>query len=227
MYKKPVIVFEGIEGSGKSHHISKVSKYLDKNNIGFIKIREPGGSVNSEKIRKLILNQKSNFNVKTDLLLYLAARSENIKLINKFYKKKIILIDRFTDSTIAYQHYGMGVDLKIINIINNFLLKNIEVNFTFLNVVNKKNLFQRLKKRKSLNRYDQFDMNFYNKVQKGFLKLAKINKKSYKIIDSNLDIKKNEDLIGEYDLLALNEVKKVNIFTRLMKSLNYLIWGDV
>ena len=195
MSKKPVIVFEGIEGSGKSYHLSAVSRYLQKKNIDHIKIREPGGSLNSEKIRRLILNKKSNFNIQTDLLLYLAARSENINLIKKSYKKKIILIDRFTDSTIAYQHYGMGVDLKIINIINNFLLKNIEVNFTFLNIVNKKNLFQRLKKRKSLNRYDQFDMNFYNKVQKGFLKLAKMNKKLYKIIDSNLDIKKNEDLI--------------------------------
>ena len=96
----------------------------------------------------------------------------------------------------------MDIDLKIINIINKFLLNNIKVNFTFLNVVNKKNLFQRLKKRKSLNRYDQFDMNFYNKVQRGFLKLAKLNKKSYKIIDSNLDIKKNEDLI-------LNQLKKL------------------
>ena len=117
-------------------------------------------------------------------------------------RKKIILIDRFTDSTIAYQHYGMGVNVKIINIINKFLLKNIKVNFTFLNVVNKKNLFQRLKNRKSLNRYDQFDMNFYNKVQKGFLKLAKSNKKTYKIIDSNLDIKINEDLI-------INQIKKL------------------
>jgi len=195
MSKKPIIVFEGIEGSGKSHHISKVSRFLDKKNISYIKLREPGGNLNSEKIRKLILNQKSNFNAKTDLLLYLAARSENINLIKKFYKKKIILIDRFTDSTIAYQHYGMGVNLKIIKIINKFLLKNIKVNFTFLNVVNKKNLFLRLKKRKSLNRYDQFDMSFYNKVQKGFLKLAKSNKKNYKIIDSSLDIKKNEDLI--------------------------------
>ena len=195
MYKKPIIVFEGIEGSGKSHHINKVSNFLIKNNIKFIKIREPGGSLNSEKIRRLILNKKSNFNTHTDLLLYMAARSENINLIKKFYKKKIILIDRFTDSTIAYQHYGMGIDLKIINIINKFLLNNIKVNFTFLNVVNKRNLFQRLKKRKSLNRYDQFDMNFYNKVQNGFLKLSKLNKKSYKIIDSNLDIKKNENLI--------------------------------
>ena len=202
MSKKPIIVFEGIEGSGKSHHISKVSNFLHKNKIKFIKIREPGGSLNSEIIRRLILNKKSNFNTNTDLLLYLAARSENISLIKKFYNRKIILIDRFTDSTIAYQHYGMGIDLKIINIINKFLLKNIKVNFTFLNIVNKKNLFQRLKKRKSLNRYDQFDENFYNKVQKGFLKLAKLNKKSYKIIDSNLDIKKNEDLI-------INQLKKL------------------
>ena len=202
MSKKPIIVFEGIEGSGKSHHINKVSKYFDKKKISYIKIREPGGSINSEKIRRLILNKKSNFNINTDLLLYLAARSENINLLKKSYKKKIILIDRFIDSTIAYQHYGMGVNLKIINSINKFLLKNIKVNFTFLNVVNKKNLFQRLKNRKSLNRYDQFDMNFYNKVQKGFLKLAKSNKKSYKIIDSNLDIKKNEDLI-------INQIKKL------------------
>ena len=195
MSKKPIIVFEGIEGSGKSHHINKVSKYFDKKKISYLKIREPGGSLNSEKIRNFILNKKSKFNINTDLLLYLAARSENINLIKKSYKKKIILIDRFVDSTIAYQHYGMGVDLKIINMINRFLLKNLKVNFTFLNVVNKKNLIQRLKKRKNLNRYDQFDMNFYNKVQKGFLKLAKLNKKSYKIIDSNLEIKKNEDLI--------------------------------
>ena len=91
MSKKPIIVFEGIEGSGKSHHIKVVSRFLDKNNFKFIKIREPGGSLNSEKIRKLILNKKSNFNEKTDLLLYLAARSENINLIKKSYKKKIIL----------------------------------------------------------------------------------------------------------------------------------------
>ena len=185
MSKKPIIVFEGIEGSGKSHHISKVAKFLK-----------------SEKIRKLILHKKSNFDVNTDLLLYLAARSENIKLIKKFYKKKIILIDRFIDSTIAYQHYGMGIDIKIINLINKYLLKNIKVDFTFLNIVNKKNLYQRLKKRKSLNRYDQFNMNFYNKVQRGFLKLSKSNKKFYKIIDSNIDIKKNENLI-------INQLKKL------------------
>ena len=195
MSKKPIIVFEGIEGSGKSHHISVVSKYLDKKKKAYIKIREPGGNLSSEKIRKLILNNKSDFNKNTDLFLYLAARSENIGTIENYYKKKIILIDRFVDSTIAYQHYGMGVDIKIIRLINKYLLKNISVDFTFLNLVNKQNLYLRLKKRKNLNRYDKFNMNFYNKVQNGFLKLANQKPKSYQIINSNLDIKFNEKLI--------------------------------
>ena len=195
MSKKPVIVFEGIEGSGKSHHILNIIKYLKKKKIKFIKIREPGGNINSEKIRKLILSKKSNFNKVTDLLLYLAARSENIQKLKKYYKKKIILIDRFVDSTIAYQHYGFDVDIKLINFINNFILRDFKVDYTFLNIVNKKNMINRLGARKSLNRYDKFNVNFYQKVQKGFLKLAKRNIKKYKIIDSNLDINSNQNKI--------------------------------
>ena len=195
MSKKPIIVFEGIEGSGKTYHISKVSKYLDKRKVSYIKLREPGGSLNAEKIRKLILNMKSSFNNYTDLLLYLAARSENIDLIKKHYKKKVILIDRFTDSTIAYQHFGLGLDLNLINKINSKLLKNFKVDFTFLNIVSKKNMKKRLIMRKSLNRYDKFKSNFYQKVQNGFLKLAKKNKIKYLIINSNLEINHNKSLI--------------------------------
>ena len=195
MSKKPIIVFEGIEGSGKTHHISIVSNFLSKKGINYIKIREPGGNTNSEKIRKLILSNKSNFNTNTDLLLYMAARSENINLIKKSYKKKIVLIDRFTDSTVAYQHYGMGVDINLINNLNKYLLKNIKVDFTFLNTVNKKNLYERLKKRKSLNRYDKFNMSFYDKVQKGFIKLSNKQKRKYLLVNSNLDIRDNEKLV--------------------------------
>ena len=83
MYKKPVIVFEGIEGSGKSYHISSVSKYLKRKKIDHIKIREPGGCINAEKIRRLILDKKSKFNKNTDPLLYLSARSENMLLLQK------------------------------------------------------------------------------------------------------------------------------------------------
>ena len=99
MYKKkPIFVtFEGIEGSGKSYHIKNVSNYLKQKKIKFIKLREPGGSQNSEKIRRLILNNKSNFNKNTDLLLYLASRSENIETIIKIqniYLLKYIAIQK-------------------------------------------------------------------------------------------------------------------------------------
>ena len=195
MSKKVVIAFEGIEGSGKTFHINYVSNYLKKKKISHIKLREPGGSKNSEKIRKLILNNKSNFKKNTDLLLYLAARSENIEYLKKFYKKKIILLDRFTDSTIAYQYYGMGVNLAILKKINNYLLKNFKVDFTFLNIVNKNNMKKRLLQRKKLNRYDKFKDNFYKKVQNGFLKIAKGKQSTYHILNSNLSIKSNKEII--------------------------------
>ena len=195
MSKKPIIVFEGIEGSGKTLHINNVAKYLKKKNKNFIKIREPGGNRNSEKIRKLILNNKSTFNKNTDLLLYLSARSENIELIKKNLGKKIILIDRFIDSTIAYQHYGMGVNKEIIERINNYLLKGIKIDFTFLNIVNKNNMQIRLSKRKNLNRYDRFNFYFYEKVQDGYLKILKKNPKKYLKIDSNQSILDNKKMI--------------------------------
>lgn len=196
MSKKLVITFEGIEGSGKSLHIKNIVNYLSKKKVRFIKLREPGGSKNAEKIRKLILNKKSTFNTKTDLLLYLAARSENIEtIINKHYKKKIILIDRFTDSTLAYQHYGMGLNKKIIETINNYLLKKIKIDYTFLHIVNKKNLNKRMLKRKNLNRYDKFNYSFYQKVQNGFIKMANLNKTKYLIVNSNKKINENKTII--------------------------------
>ena len=195
MSNKPVVVFEGIECSGKSLHVKNICKFLKKKGIPYICLREPGGSKNSEIIRKLILNKKSNFNRYTDLFLYSASRSENIKELKKFYKKRIIIIDRFTDSTIAYQHFGLGVDLNLIKKIHNVILNDFKIDFTFLNIVNETNMLQRLKKRNKLNRYDTFNVKFYKKVQKGFLTLAKKKPNKYKIINSNLDMKINKDII--------------------------------
>ena len=98
MYKKkyPVIIFEGIEASGKSTNINNFSKFLKKNKYQFIKIREPGGTKFSEKLRKIMLSKSNKLDKKTDLLLILASRSENIsKIINKNYRKKIILIVKY------------------------------------------------------------------------------------------------------------------------------------
>ena len=195
MYKYPVIVFEGIETSGKSTNINIAANYLKKKNIKYIRLREPGGSQFSEQIRKIILNKKFQLNKKTDLMLFYASRSENYeKIIKKNYRKKIILIDRFIDSTLAYQHFGMGINKKIIIHLNTFILNGIKPSFTFLNTVNMKNLSLRLKKRSNNNRYDKFKINFYKKVQKGYVKLSK-NKNKYMIINSNNKINKNKKTI--------------------------------
>jgi dTMP kinase len=203
MSKKLTIAFEGIEGSGKSFHLNNVSKYLKKKNKDFIAIREPGGTKNSEKIRRLILDTKSKFSQKTDLFLYLASRNENIELnLKPNHHKKIILIDRFIDSTIAYQHFGMGINKQSIVDMNKFILGNFKVDFTFLNIVNKKNMIDRLNNRKKLNRYDKFKISFYEKVQKGFIKIASSNSRKYFLIDSNNEIEENKTLI-------INKIKKI------------------
>ena len=188
MSKNPLIVFEGIETSGKSTNLKKAIKYLKKNKIKYIAFREPGGSKFSEKLRSLMLNKKSKLNIKTDLFVLMASRSENIdKILKKNSKNKVVLIDRFIDSTLAYQHYGMGLDKDLIFKMNNFLLGNLKPNFTFLSVVSEKNMLKRLKSRKNNNKYDKFKYNFYNKVQKCFLKIANKNKSKYLILDSNKD----------------------------------------
>ena len=203
MSKKLTIAFEGIEGSGKSFHLNFVSKYLKKKNKDFIAIREPGGTKNSEKIRRLILDTKSKFSPKTDLFLYLASRNENMELnLKPNQHKKIILIDRFIDSTLAYQHFGMGINRQSIVDMNKFILGDFEVDFTFLNIVNKKNMIDRLNNRKRLNRYDKFKISFYEKVQKGFIKIASSNSRKYFLIDSNNEIEENKTLI-------INKIKEL------------------
>ena len=194
MYKKKpfFIVFEGVEGCGKSYQSKKLFIKLKKNKIDTILTREPGGTKSSELIRNLILkdyftkNNKEKFDKYTDTLLYLAERNENIK--NKIkpalLKKKVVICDRFIDSTIAYQVYGKKVDIEFINNIHKKILGKIKPSLVFILKVSTKSSKLRLNKRKSKNRYDNFPQSFYTKAQKSFLKIAK-NKKNYFILNSS------------------------------------------
>ena len=196
MYKKKpfFIVFEGVEGCGKSYQSKKLYNKLKKKKIDTILTREPGGTKSSELIRNLILkdyftkNSKEKFDKYTDTLLYLAARNEHIK--NKIkpalIKKKIIICDRFVDSTIAYQVHGKKVDINFINNIHKKILQGVTPNIVFILKVSIESSLKRLKKRKTKNRYDNFPQSFYNKAQKSFIKLAK-NKKNYFILNSSLN----------------------------------------
>ena len=190
--KSLFVVFEGVEGCGKSFQSKRLIKNLKKLNINALLTREPGGTKSAELIRNLILkdyfnkNKSEKFDKYTDTLLYLAARNEHIK--NKIRpalkKKKIVICDRFVDSTIAYQVYGKKVNFKFIKNIHDFILNGIKPDLTFVLKVSSKSAKNRLKQRKIKNRYDKFPQSFYDKAQKSFIKIAR-NKKNYYVFDSS------------------------------------------
>ena len=205
MYKKkPLFVtFEGIEGSGKSYQSKKLYKSIKKRRIPVILTREPGGTRGAEKIRKIILEDyfylhtKIRFNKYTDTLLYLAARSEHIenKIKPAISKKKIIICDRFIDSTLAYQVYGKGVSKALVDSVHKYILGSIRPDLTFILKVNISKALERLKKRKKKNRYDKFSKYFYIKAQKAFIKIAKRNKTRYFVLDNSKDSDETEKII--------------------------------
>ena len=205
MYKKkPLFVtFEGIDGSGKSYQSKKLYKSIKKRRIPVILTREPGGTRGAEKIRKIILedyfylHSKIRFNKYTDTLLYLAARSEHIenKIKPAISKKKIIICDRFIDSTLAYQVYGKGVSKALVDSVHKYILGSIRPDLTFILKVNISKALERLKKRKKKNRYDKFSKYFYIKAQKAFIKIAKKNKTRYFVLDNSNDSEETEKII--------------------------------
>ena len=202
--KKPFFVtFEGIEGSGKSYQSKKLYKSIKKKGLSAIFTREPGGTRGAEKIRKIILDDyfyqdtQVKFNKYTDTLLYLAARNEHVKnkIIPAISKGEIIICDRFTDSTLAYQVYGKGVSKALVDSIHKYILGSIKPDLTFLLKVNISKALKRLKERKKKNRYDKFSKYFYIKAQKAFIKIAKKNRIRYFILDNSKDSGETEKII--------------------------------
>ena len=198
------IVFEGIEGSGKSYQSRKLYTAIKKIGLPVILTREPGGTKSAEKIREIILKDyfhpdfKEKFDKYTDTLLYLAARNEHIqnKIKPAISRKKVVICDRFIDSTFAYQVYGKGVNKNFVDLVHKYILGKIKADMTFILKVNISKALQRLKKRATKkNRYDKFSKNFYIKAQKAFIKIAKKNKKKYYIFDSSKDDKNLEKSI--------------------------------
>ena len=211
--KKPFfIVFEGVEGSGKSYQSKKLFYNLKKRKINSLITREPGGTKSAELIRNLILkdyfqkSKKEKFDKYTDTLLYLAARNEHIvnRLQPALKKKKVVICDRFIDSTIAYQVYGKKVKLNFIKNIQKIILRNIKPSITFVLKVSSISSKKRLLKRKSKNRYDNFSQSFYRKAQNSFLKIAR-NKNNYFVLDSSKNDRSLEKIILNITLKYLKK----------------------
>ena len=203
--KSLFITFEGIEGSGKSYQSKKLYKKILKMKLPVIYTREPGGTKGAEKIRELILkdyfdkNPKEKFSKNTDTLLYLASRNEHVekKIKPAIKNKKIIICDRFIDSTFAYQVYGKKVNKNLISNIHKHILGNLRPDITILLTANISSAMKRLNKRKKKNRYDKFSKSFYIKAQNAFLKISRKNKKRYIVLDNSNDNNKIEKIIFE------------------------------
>tara|TARA_B100000579_G_scaffold258065_1_gene212486 strand:+ start:83 stop:730 length:648 start_codon:yes stop_codon:yes gene_type:complete len=211
--KSLFITFEGIEGSGKSYQSKKLFNNIKRMKLPVFRTREPGGTINAERIRKIILtdyfdkNKNVKFDKYTDTLLYLAARNEHIKnKVNKLLSKKnIVICDRFIDSTTAYQVYGKGVNKQLIDTAHKYILEGLKPDITFILKVNISKAMKRLNKRRTKNRYDKFSKNFYIRVQKAFIKIFKMNKNRCVIIDNSKDNISTEKKIFDRFLKIYNK----------------------
>ena len=193
MLKGKFITIEGCEGTGKSTQIKLLEKKLKKK-IKIKLTREPGGSSGAEEIRKLIFkSRKQNWSPLTEALLHISARSDHLEKIIKpnLQKGFLVICDRFRDSTIAYQGYGNGLKLNVLEIMQDSIFNRFNADLTIILDMNVDKFLKRVKRRKSGNqKYEKMNVNFHKKIRNGFLKIATKNKKRCFVI--NADGSQNE-----------------------------------
>jgi len=205
-----LITFEGIEGCGKTTQIDLLYSYLIKKRYTVIKTREPGGTAFGEALRKVFLHEHMEVYPLSELLVFMAMRAQHVEeLIRPALKEgKIVLCDRFVDASYAYQGYGRGIDLGIIETLNRFVTKGIRPNLTILlNCPVAKGL-QRKAQSATMDRFEKEELSFHRKIKKAYESLSKDDPKRFFVIDGILDIdtvhktvrKKVETLLKNYGI---------------------------
>jgi dTMP kinase len=187
-----LITFEGIDYSGKTTHVKKLVGYLRRKGYKVILLREPGGEKISESIRQVLLSSKNiGMNPLTELLLYIASRAQLVsKIILPALKQgKIVICDRFYDSTLAYQGYGRGLDKKMIEYLNKISVYKVKPDLTILVDIPIEIFVKRMRKNnKKKDRIEKEKIGFYKKVREGYLKIARGENKRFRVIDGSEEI---------------------------------------
>ena len=207
MKKGLFITFEGLEGCGKTTQAKMLFDFLIKQKIPSIYTKEPGGTKIGDKIRKILLDQKNDgMDYKSEMLLFLASRAENVRLIilPALEEGKVVISDRFYDSTTAYQGYGRGIDLKIIKHLNNLVVGKAIPDLTFILDIDP---YEGLRRSASFGNSHEmrFEEEFLNKkiiegklflerVRHGYYQLSREETGRIKIIDAN---RSKEDIYNE------------------------------
>lgn len=187
MKKGIFITFEGIDASGKTTQARKAVRYLREKGFDVLFLREPGGEPVSERIRKILLKSQSSVTPTTELMLYLASRSQLVekKIIPALKSKKLVLCDRFFDSTLAYQGFGRALDRKWIKDLNRKSTFGVKPDLTLLIDVPLEVYLKRAKLKKNKDRLEKENLAFYRRIRRGYLEIAKQDKKRVKVIDGS------------------------------------------
>ena len=190
------ITFEGVDGSGKSTQINLLTEYLKEKNIDFILTRDPGGTKLGAKLRDILLHYDGKIAPFCELFLYLADRAQHVEevIIPALNSNKIVLCDRYIDSTLAYQGYARGLNIDEIINLNNLVTHTLMPDLTILFDINIENSMKRIGDNKD--RLESEAEHFHKKVREGYLDLAKKDSNRIKVIDSNRQIQEiSKDLI--------------------------------
>ena len=186
------ITIEGIEGVGKSTNIDVIKRYLTDKKVEFVVTREPGGTFLAEKIRELLVNVhvKENLTELSELLLIFASRAQHLEtLIKPTLAKGIwVISDRFTDATYAYQGGGRGLDQRKISLLEELIQEDLRPDLTVILDLNPQVGLERVKRRGELDRFENEDINFFNKVRATYLKIAAADPKRCVVLDASLEL---------------------------------------
>jgi dTMP kinase len=195
------ITFEGIEGCGKSTQVKLAGRYLKKQRIPFITTEEPGGTPIGRRVREMLLNNApydgAKMHGETELLLFFAARAQHVREVIRpsLREGKVVLCDRFSDATIAYQGFGRGLNIDLIRLINDFSSDGLKPDFTLLFdlpvEIGLKRAMERISRNKGIPAEDRFEreaLEFHSRVRAGYLTLARNEPDRFRIVDASKDI---------------------------------------
>ena len=190
------ITFEGIDGSGKSTQIGLLADELRKKNKSVVCLREPGSTIASEQIRRLLLDVSSQILPTTEVMLFCAARAQVTSevIVPELAKGSVVICDRYIDSTVAYQGYGRNVNIEAIHTANAFATNSLYPDLTFYLDVSPELAQSRTISREK-DRLELENISFFEKVRNGYLTLCKDNAERIKLLDSNLTLEEMHEKI--------------------------------
>ena len=192
-----LITFEGIEGSGKTTQIELLGDYLTGKGYSVVQTREPGGTGFAEALREVLLKKGLEVDPLSELLVFMAMRAQHVEevIMPALQDGKVVLCDRFVDATYAYQGYGRKIDLGVIETLNRLVTKGVRPNLTILLNVTAERGLKRKAASSPMDRIEEEDITFHQRIKKAYEKLAKEDPKRFFVVDGSLKVEAIHEIV--------------------------------